>query len=253
MNCAILQARMSSTRLPGKVLHLIDGKPMLDYMLERVQAAQQIDKLVVATSNDDSDDPIMTLCQSLDIDCYRGDLHDVLDRYYQVAKQYDADVIIRLTGDCPLIDPAMVDTLVTNFLNGDYDYYANTIPPKWTVPEGMDVEVFSFSALEKAWYQATEKSDREHVTFLFWQNPELFRVGQFHLERDLSEYRLTVDYPSDLDVVKVVFSNLYPANPHFSMNDIVEFLKQNPEVSALNKEIKPNQGWNKPASEMLCL
>lgn len=243
MICAIIQARMGSTRLPGKVLCKIEDRPMLSYMLERVAAAKNVDKIVLATSVDSSDDPIAELCAESHVSCFRGDLDDVMDRYYQAAKEFRADVVVRLTGDCPLIDPQMIDAMVDIYRKGTYDYVANTIPPQWTVPEGMDVEVFSFKKFEQAWREAKKPSEREHVTFYFWQNPELFSVFKYNLPSDLSQYRLTVDYPEDLEVVKSIITKLYPVNSLFSMKDIIAFLKDNPDIHKLNAHIKSNQGW----------
>lgn len=240
---AMIQARMSSKRLPGKVLMKIDGRPMLSYMLERVAAARNINKVVLITSIHPSDDPIAQLCKENNILCYRGSLDDVLDRYYQAAKKFRVDTIVRLTGDCPLMDPQMIDNVIEAYKKNNYDYVANTIPPKWTVPEGMDVEVFSFEKLREAWKNAKKPSEREHVTFYFWQNPKLFSIFQYHLPTDLSAYRLTVDYPRDFEVVKQIFNKLYPKNRLFSYLDIINFLKENEDLYKINSNIKANQGW----------
>lgn len=239
---------MGSTRLPGKVLREINGRPMLSYMLERVFAAHSIDSVVLATSIDSSDDPVAELCREDNILCYRGSADDVLDRYYQAARRFKADIIVRLTGDCPLIDPRMIDDVIDAYKNRDYDYVANTIPPKWTVPDGMDVEVFSFQKLEQAWREAKRPSEREHVTFYFWKNPEVFSVYRYNLKEDFSEYRLTVDYPEDFEVVKSIFTSLYPGNPLFTMEDIINFLKDNPDIHKKNRDIEPTRGWQ-PALE----
>ena len=246
---AIIQARMSSTRLPGKVLREINGKPMLIYMLERVAAAKKLDKVVLATTIDPSDDPIVELCAEHKILCYRGSLEDVLDRYYQAAKEVGADTVVRLTADCPLIDPKMIDCMIDIYKDGQYDYVANTTPPKWTVPEGMDVEIFSFENLERIWRETTEASDREHVTFYMWQNPQIFSVFRYDLDRDLSKYRLTVDYPEDLKLVNAIVSELHSKSPLFSMEEIVEFLNNHPEVYEINANIKFYNRWRSAYDE----
>lgn len=243
MICAIIQARMSSARLPGKVLLPINGRPMLSYMIERVKQARRIDKVVLATSSDRSDDGIAEFCREERVLCYRGNLDDVLDRYYQAAKLSEGDVIVRLTGDCPLIDPQMIDAVVGFFVNGQYDYVGNSTPPNATVPDGMDVEVFSFAKLEQAWQEAQKPSDREHVTFYFWKNPQLFKVGRYDLPENLARYRLTVDYPEDFALVRRIFTELYPRNAGFGLPDIVQFLAGNPSLQQMNNAIKPNQGW----------
>ena len=243
MICVLIQARMTSTRLPGKVLCPINGRPMLLYMLERVNAAKHVNQVTVVTSIDPSDDPIADICKENRIICFRGSLDDVLDRYYQAALYFKADIIVRLTGDCPLIDPRMIDAVIDVYIKGEYDYIANTVPPKWTVPEGMDVEVFSFHKLKQVWLQAKKPSEREHVTFYFWQNPALFSIFKYNIEEDLSQYRLTVDYPEDMEVIKAIISALYPQDHLFTMEDIVIFLKKRPEIHRLNMNIKANQGW----------
>lgn len=234
---------MGSTRLPGKILLEINGRPMLSYMLERVVAAGNIDRVILATSTDRSDDPVVELCRKNNVLCYRGSVDDVLDRYYQAARKIKADIVVRLTGDCPLIDPRMIDEVINVYNNGDYDFVANTVPPKGTVPEGMDVEVFSFQKLEQAWHEAKKPSEREHVTFYFWKNPKIFSIFRYDLEQDLSEYRLTVDYPEDFEVVKAVITSFYPKNPQFSLQDIINFLKNHPELHKKNANIESNQGW----------
>ncbi len=244
MICAIIQARLSSTRLPGKVLLEIEGRPMLSYMLERVTASKRIDQLVVATSTESSDNPIVDFCRQGGIPCYRGSLENVLDRYYQAALKAKCDVVVRLTSDCPLIDPRIIDAVIDAFQSAQFDFAANTVPPEGsTYPDGMDVEVFSFEALERAWKEAKKPSEREHVTFYFWKNPQLFSTLRFDLRENLADYRLTVDYPEDFEVISSLFRNLYKKNPNFSMQDIIAFLKTNPDIKIKNSHIASNQGW----------
>ena len=243
MKLCIIQARMSSTRLRGKVLFGIDSKPMLLYMVERVRAAKKIDQLIIATSTDISDNLIEEFCNDNKISCYRGSLEDVLDRYYQAAVIFEASIIIRLTADCPLIDPVMIDAVVGAYIDSDCDYAANAMPPPSTVPDGMDVEVFSFRALARAWRESEKPSDREHVTFYFWKNPQYFNLLKYNLKQDFSKYRLTVDYKEDFEVIASVFKALYPPNNLFSLYDIIAFLNQNPAVFKVNSMYKPNQGW----------
>ena len=243
MVCAIIQARMSSTRLPGKVLKEINGRAMISLMVERVQKAKSVNKVILVTSTDPSDDAVEALCRSENILYYRGSLDDVMDRYYQAAVRSRAKTVVRLTGDCPLIDPKMIDNMMEVYKTGKYDYVANTTPPDWTVPEGMDVEIFSFKNLKKLWTETKKPSDREHVTFPFWNNPDLFSVYKYNLDRDLSKYRLTVDYPEDFEVINKVFNDLYSKKSVFSMDDIVDYLEKNPELYKMNQDIESNQGW----------
>jgi spore coat polysaccharide biosynthesis protein SpsF len=244
MTCAIIQARMSSTRLPGKVLKSINGRPMLSYMIERVRAARALEKVILATSQAPDDDVLAEFCRSNNILCFRGDLEDVLDRYYQSASAFNCKHIVRLTSDCPIVDPRVIDNMVGIYHSGGYDYVANTCPPEgFSYPEGMDVEIFSMNGLEKAWRETKKPSEREHVTFYFWQNPEIFSIFRHDLDDDLSHYRLTVDYPEDFEVVSRIISELYPKDPLFSMHDIIDYLEKNPEVKGLNDDIQPFQGW----------
>jgi len=249
MICAIIQARLNSSRLPGKVLFEIEGRPMLSYMLERVTASKRIDQLVVATSIEPSDDPITDFCRQSGISCYRGSLENVLDRYYQAALKAKCDVVVRLTADCPLIDPKVIDTVIDVFQSGQFDFAANTVPPEGsTYPDGMDVEVFSFEALERAWKEAKKPSEQEHVTFYFWKNAQLFSTIRYDLQENLADYRLTVDYPEDFEVISSLLGNLYTKYSNFSMKDIIAFLNTNPGIRIKNSHIASNQGWQ-PAFE----
>ncbi len=242
MIAAIIQARMNSSRLPGKVLRPILGRPMLQHMIERVKAAETVGKTVVITSAEPSDDPIAEFCRRYHVDCYRGSLDDVLDRYYQGARAHRAKVIVRLTADCPLIDPRVIDFVVRRFQKENCDYAANTVPPPSTFPDGMDVEVFSFQALEQAWREAKKPSEREHVTFYFWKNPHLFRTLRCDGPSDRHEFRLTVDYPQDAEVITAIIRDLSVRNPLFSMEEIIDYLQTHPDVRVLNGGIVPNQG-----------
>jgi len=241
---AIIQARMNSSRLPGKVLKSIAGRPLISYMYERVLAAYEIDEVVFATSREASDNPVFEFCSNNNIPCERGSLDDVLDRYHQVAKTLKADIIVRLTGDCPIIDPAVIDDVVNTFKQSDYDYVANTAPPEgFTYPEGMDVEVFSMFALEQAWSEAKKPSDREHVTFYFWKNLDKFNCFRCDMTNNLSEYRLTVDYPEDFVVIEAILNALYKDGQVFSMTDILTFLDSNPDIREINSNIESFSGW----------
>ena len=182
--------------------------------------------------------------QEENIICYRGSLDDVLDRYYQAARAVNCRTIVRLTSDCPLTDPNVIDTVIGVFQSGQYAFVANTVPPEGsTFPDGMDVEAFSFETLERAWREAKKPSEREHVTFYFWQNPELFSTYRYDLKENLTKYRLTVDYPEDFEVISAILKALYSHKPKFTMADIIHYLKENPDILARNAHIIPNQGW----------
>ncbi len=245
MTTAILQARMGSTRLPGKMLlPIIDDKGALELMLERVVTAKSIDRIVVATTTLAEDDPLVALCDKLGIACFRGDSANVLDRYYQCTRTVARDdVLVRLTGDCPLHDPVVIDRVVAFFHDGQYDYAANTHPP--TYPDGLDAEVFSFRALERAWHEATLLSEREHVTYYLYTHPESFRLGNLALEEDFSAHRWTLDEPTDLEFIRQVYAALYPSGKGFGMQDVMALLKERPELLDINQDIVRNAGLAK--------
>jgi spore coat polysaccharide biosynthesis protein SpsF len=240
---AVLQARFSSTRLPGKVLKPLLGEPMLARQLERIGRADCIDQLIVATSTEASDDPIAALCGSVGVDCRRGSLDDVLDRMYWAAAGAGAKTFMRLTGDCPLMDPTVLDALVSYFRDGGYDYASNTIEPSY--PDGLDAEVMHFSCFETAWREAELPSEREHVTPFIYNRPGRFKLGSFRGEPDLSGLRWTVDEPADFEFVAEVYQALYPSNPAFSTADILHLLRQRPGLAEINLGPGRNEGFLK--------
>ena len=244
MLLAILQARTSSTRLPGKVFKHILGRPMLSLQIERIQRSKKIDKLIVATSNDRSDSDIEDLCINIQIPCFRGSLDDVLDRFYQTATQYKPEHVVRLTGDCPLIDPEIIDKVINFYFEGDFNYATNSMAP-YTFPDGLDVEVFSFTVLEKAWHEARLPSHREHVTPFICQHPEIFKVGYYKNEVDLSYLRWTVDEPEDFELIRQIYEALYKQNPKFTTQDILDFLYKNPSLLHINEKFVRNEGMEK--------
>lgn len=239
----ILQARASSSRLPGKVMLPVLGKPMLARQLERVRRARLIGNLLVATSTDTTDEPIETLCRTEGVNCHRGSLDDVLDRFYQAAAVKNPDLVVRLTGDCPLADPEVIDAVIGFFLAGDYDYASNAVEP--TFPDGLDVEVFRFACLKTAWQEARLPSQREHVTLFIHGQPDRFRIGSFRREPNLGHLRWTVDEPADLEFVRRVYETLYPQNPGFGMTEVLDLLSTNPEIGLINTGINRNEGLQK--------
>lgn len=244
---AILQARVSSSRLPGKVLKPIMGRPMLALQIERVLQAKKIDQLIIATSTDPSDDELETLCREINAPCYRGSLNDVLDRFYQAAQIWKPTHIVRLTGDCPLIDPEVIDDVITFYLNGDYDYASNAVEP--TFPDGLDVEIFRFSVLEGAWKEACLPSQREHVTPFIHQQPDRYRIGHYKNTEDLSHLRWTVDEQEDFNLINKIYEELYPVKPNFRMADILNLFQQKPEWPTINKQFERNEGFIKSLHE----
>jgi spore coat polysaccharide biosynthesis protein SpsF (cytidylyltransferase family) len=236
---AIVQARMQSTRLPGKVLSEIHGQPMLQRVVQRVQKAELLDEVIVATSAHVSDDPIADFCRQRNIPHFRGNRHDVLDRYLQAAKHYALSTIVRLTADCPLLDPGVIDRIVGTFNADRYDYCSNTI--ECTYPDGLDTEVFSFAALEKAWQQASLLSQREHVTRYIVENPERFRLINVSAPEDHSALRWTVDEPQDLEFVRRIYSAI--DRDQFSMQEVLDVLMANPDLHDINKDFLRNEGY----------
>ncbi|MEK4711619.1 glycosyltransferase family protein [Sporosarcina sp. FSL K6-5500] len=235
---AIIQARMDSTRLPGKVLKTVMNKTLLEYQLERVKRSLLIDEIVVATTVKESDNPIVVLCEQLGVHVYRGSENDVLSRYYGAAVECRADIIVRLTSDCPLIDPAVIDEVIQIYLEkqGTIDYASNAL--ERTFPRGLDTEVFSFEALQKAHEHASLEKDREHVTAFFYTNPEQFQYVNLRLANDLSSYRWTVDTEEDFELVKKILKALYPSNPQFTMQGVLNLLEEKPTWSQINAHIE---------------
>ena len=235
---AIIQARMLSSRLPGKVMKEIAGFPMIYHVLKRVSSAKMVDEVVVATTVDRSDEPIADFCKTIGFKCFRGHSYDVLDRYYQAAHLYKADIIVRITSDCPLIDPEIIDSMVTKFQDSDYDFIANRLPPPWkrTYPIGLDVELVSFSALQRAWREAETKFEREHVMPYLYDKTGRFKILVIDHNQDNGEKRLTVDTPKDLELIKKIFDHFSP-RIDFSWLEALELLKKFPELEKINSGV----------------
>lgn len=237
---------MGSTRLPGKVLKEVCGKPLLQYQLERVKKAALLDKIVVATSTLPQDDAIAQFCEQCNVECFRGSENDVLARYYECAKKYKVQTIVRLTADCPLSDPDVIDEVIRLFINQRADYAANTVPLETsTFPDGSDVEVFGMEALEKAHKQCKNEHDREHVTFYFWKYNNGFKTVQLIRQENWSKYRITVDYPEDLEVVEFIIKELKTTGSFGHLEDIITILVSNEEVVQKNAKYYSGIGWEK--------
>lgn len=232
----IVQARMGSTRLPGKVLMSLAGEPMLTRLVARLKRVKRADGLLVATTINPSDDSIARLCAKLGVVCYRGSEQDVLSRYAEAARLCGADVVVRITSDCPLIDPALIDQVIAVYEEGGCDYVSNMLPPTW--PYGMAVEVFSAVALAQAHAEATLAAEREHVTpFLYWR-PERYRLRNVASPNDLSHHRWTVDTPEDYTLVQKLYGHLMPTLPNFTQADVLTLLAEHPEWIAINQHIR---------------
>ena len=232
---AIIQARMGSSRLPGKVLRDIHGKPMLAWVVERTRKASSVSEVMVATTSDPSDDMIEQVCRQMNVTCFRGNIYDVLDRYYQAAREAQADVIVRITADCPLIDAGLIDMVVQRFLEEKVDFAANRLPPPYqrTYPIGLDVEVVSFTALQRAWQEAREKHEREHVLPYLYESPGRFKTLMVDHETDLGSYRWTVDTFEDLEFIQKLFT-LLPDTENFTWLDVLKIVEKNPQLSEIN-------------------
>ena len=241
----IIQARMGSSRLPGKALMKSDsGKPLLYYVINQLRYCSKVKNLVIATTTNQEDDEIEKFANNNSINVFRGNEKDVLDRYFQCAKKYSFSTIVRITADCPLIDPQIVDKVIEQFFSGNYDYATNTLIR--TFPIGTDVEVFSFSVLETAWKNAQLPSEREHVT-PYLRNKGNFKTINVENDTNISNLRLTVDRIEDFELIKQILNNI-SINP-IHLEDVLELFSRKPELIEINKHINHNEGFNKSLEE----
>jgi len=229
---------MGSTRLPGKVLKPVLGKPLLAYQVERLRRVKQADAVVLATTSDDADQLLVRFATAHNLAWHRGSEEDVLSRYREAAEEAGADVIIRITGDCPLIDPIVIDQVITAFVEAqpDCDYASNTL--RRTYPRGMDCEVFAREALETANTEAVKAAHREHVTPFLYENADRFHLHSVEYASDHSHHRWTVDTVEDLALVSLILEHLYPKNPHFTLEDCLNLLAQHPDWSRINAHVQ---------------
>lgn len=234
----IVQARMGSTRLPGKIFKEILEKPLLYYEIERLRQVKKVDAIVIATTINPIDHAVVDFCHLEQIPLYRGSEEDVLDRFYQAAKSFSADVIVRVTGDCPLIDPKIIDAVIDCYLQSypNFQYVSNTLHRSY--PRGLDVEVFSFDALKKAAKEAILPSEREHVTPYIYSHPKEFALENVVHTPNESNHRWTVDTDEDFELISRILSVLYPIKPNFDMNDVLNLLRKYPEWKKINAHIQ---------------
>lgn len=240
---AIIQARMGSTRLPGKVLEKIGEYRMLDLVVKASLAIPGVDSVVVATTTSVHDQAVLTAAEQLGVHGYAGSEEDVLDRYYQAALLTDASVIVRVTADCPLLDQLVSGKVLERFKRGDVDYASNCHPR--TYPDGLDTEVLSFNVLEQAWREASLPSEREHVTPFVWTRAERFRIGAVTHKRDLSSLRWTVDEPEDLEFIRAVLAHLNQVPPPYRMEQVLQILASNPGLTSINSHFRTNEGYTR--------
>lgn len=235
---AIVQARIGSTRLPGKVMRTVLDKPIILWDIDRISSSMLIDEIVIAIPYGDENDIIESTIKQYNkrIVITRGSENDVLDRYYKAAIQTKADVIIRITSDCPLIDPTVIDKVIEEFLNNDCDYCSNTL--KLTYPRGMDTEIFTFKVLERTWNEAKEDYEREHVTPYIREHTDIFKQHNVSNEEDLSHLRLTLDTIEDLQLITHIYQQLYPTKKMFLLKDIQGLFDKQPDLIKINEHIK---------------
>jgi spore coat polysaccharide biosynthesis protein SpsF len=251
---AIIQGRMSSSRLPGKILADIAGQPMLTRVFIRTSRARALSDVIFATTTDASDDPVADYCNLSGIPFTRGSLYDVLDRYYQAAKETSADVVVRITADCPVIDPELIDNVVNTLLDGEYDFVCNRLPPPWTrtYPIGLDVEACTFKVLAKAWKEADEPQHREHAMPYFYEGVELttvnrtlqtglssrgYNIALLHHATDFGDYRWTVDTPEDLEFMRQVYAR-FNGRDDFSWKEVLDLVHDEPDLMKINAGVQ---------------
>jgi len=235
----IIQARMNSSRLPGKVMKKIKNKPMLDIVLEQIKFSKNIEKIVVATTYSKKDDQIYEHMKKKKIEVFRGKSKDVLDRYFQCAKKFHIDTIVRVTSDCPLIDPKIVDKVIKNYIKGKFDYVSNNKPR--TFPYGMDVEVFSFDALKRAWNEALLPSEREHVTPYIYKNYKKFKIKNIKQKKNFSRIRITVDRENDLKLIKKIIE-MIKSKP-ILLEDVIKLYSRNKKLFEINQNYLEDEGY----------
>ncbi len=241
----IIQARTGSTRLPGKVVKNIEGKTVLEHVIERLKRLKKEKKIILATTDKKEDDVLEKIAKKCQVSVFRGSENDVLDRFYQAAKLFDVDPIVRITADCPLLDPKIVKEVVDFYSENNFDYVCNAHPP--TFPDGMDVEVFSFKILEECWQKAKTPEEREHVTPYIFKNQQKFNVGNFLSKEDFYDLRLVLDEKEDLVLIRKIYKELYRHNPNFGLKEIIELIKNKPELVKINQKVNshPISRWQR--------
>jgi spore coat polysaccharide biosynthesis protein SpsF (cytidylyltransferase family)/radical SAM superfamily enzyme YgiQ (UPF0313 family) len=244
---AIIQARMGATRLPGKMMLELGSKKVIDYVFERAEMAKNIDEVWLATTTSEQDNVLENWAKEKNKKYYRGSEKDVLDRYLKTAEKAGADVVVRITGDCPLSDFKIIDSVIEEFKNGNYDYVSNVHPP--TYPDGLDIEVFSFDSLKKAWNEAKLNSEREHVTPYIWKNPEIFKSKNIENNIDLSEERWTLDTKEDYEFLKKVVEECEKSGSFCGMEEVLGIIKNNPQWKSINNMFERNEGYSKSIKE----
>ena len=233
---AIIQARMGSSRLPGKVLKEVNGKPLLLHQIERLKTCRWIDQLLVATTNEQQDNQIVEFCEKYNINVFRGSENNVLERYYKAWEKFGGETIVRLTSDCPIIDAEIVDETIKYYLNNNFDYVSNTL--ERTFPRGLDTEVFSADALKVSYNAAILERDKEHVTPYIYTNPDKFKMGSYKGQTDYSQYRWTVDTAEDFELIERLLNAYIGKENELNLITAVNLMKENPAWFEINREIE---------------
>ena len=244
---AVIQARLGSTRLPKKVFLMLQGKTVLEHIVNRVKSARNVDDVIVATTERIEDSEIVQFCRDRMIKVFAGSEKDVLDRFYRAALTHSFSHIIRITADCPLLDAELVDAIIHNHIKENADYTSNVLEE--TFPDGEDIEIMTFEALTKAWQMATLASEREHVTPFIRNNPALFKLRNITSRENLSSKRWTLDEPRDYEFIQAVYNGIYQRDNLFGMQSVLDFLKENPGIEAINQGISRNEGYRKSLTD----
>lgn len=241
----IIQARIGSTRLPSKVLMKLEDKTILEHIVNRVKLSKYVNDIIIATTVNTEDEKIVKLAEKINVKYFRGSEEDVLGRYYHAAKQFESEIVVRITSDCPLVDYEILDKMLIVFIEkynkGNIDFLSNTDVVEATFPRGFDIEIFTFKALEKTFLEANKKYQREHVTPYIYENPDKFKLHGFANDVNNSNYRLTVDTIEDFNVIKFIYSKCYSENKYFNLKDVLQLLRSYPEITDINKSIEQKQ------------
>lgn len=246
---AIVQARVNSTRLPNKIFLDIVGKPLIEHIINRLSASKKINKIIIATSMNPMDDKLENWCKLKNLYCFRGSENNVLERFYFASKEFNSSIIVRITADDPFKDPQIIDEVIEMLQRYSLDFAYNNNPPSF--PEGLDTEVFTFDALEKAYLNSTDVFEHEHVTQYFYRHPELFKQKNLNYSQDISYLRWTIDREEDLKMARIVYKYLYSKNNIFLFNDILDLIDKNPWIAEINSKVEKSAMYRRNNNEKI--